>query len=123
MTDKSSYTQNMINIEDFAKVELRVAKVLVAERVVGSDKLIRLELNAGDVDEAGAPKRRQVIAGIGKFYEPENLIGKMISIVANLEPRELMGLTSQGMILAAKDENGLALVVPEKEVREGSRIG
>ena len=112
-----------IKYDDFAKIELKVAKVLAAERVEGSDKLLRLELNAGDIDESGASKNRQVIAGIGKFYEPENLIGKMITIVANLEPRELMGLVSHGMLLAAKDENGLALVGPEKEIKEGSGVG
>ncbi len=113
----------MINFDDFAKIELKTATVLVAERVAGSDKLIRLELNAGDMDEAGGPKNRQVVAGIGKSYEPENLVGKQIVIVANLEPRELMGLVSAGMILAAKDENGLALLVPDKEMKSGSKIG
>jgi len=63
-----------------------------------------------------------VIAGIGRSYEPENLIGKQIVIVANLEPRKLMGLESNGMILAASDENGIAMLIPDKDVSSGSGI-
>lgn len=112
----------MINYEDFSKIELKTAKILEAERVEGSEKLVKLILDAGDKDEAGNLVKRQVIAGIGKFYAPENLIGKQIAIVANLEPRKLMGLESNGMILAASDENGLALLVPDKEILPGSGI-
>jgi methionyl-tRNA synthetase len=103
-----------IKYDDFAKIDLRVAKIIVAERVEGSDKLLKLQV------EADIP--RQIIAGIGKSYEPENLVGKNIVIVANLEPRELMGLTSQGMLLAGKDENGFALLVPEKEIKPGGKV-
>ena len=81
----------MITIDDFKKIELRVAKVLEAERVEGSDKLIKMQLSLGE-------EKRQVIGGIGKTYEPEQLIGREIIIVANLEPRNLMGLESQGML-------------------------
>jgi len=112
----------MINYEEFSKVELKIAKVLEAVRIEGSEKLIKLTLDAGDKDEAGVLIKRQVVAGIGKFYEPDTLIGKEITIVANLEPRQLMGLESNGMILAASDENGLALLVPDKEIRPGSGI-
>ena len=123
----------MINYEDFSKTELRTAKVLEASRVDGSEKLLKLILDAGDKDESGVLIKRQVIAGIGKFYspphstnecggEPENLIGKNVVIVANLEPRQLMGLESNGMILAASDENGIAILVPDKEVKPGSGI-
>ena len=105
----------MITIDDFKKIELRVAKVLEAERVEGSDKLIKMQLSLGE-------EKRQVIGGIGKTYEPEQLIGREIIIVANLEPRNLMGLESQGMLLAASDENGIALLAPDKEVTPGSKI-
>ena len=80
-------------------------------------------MDAGDKDEAGVLINRQVIAGIGKSYEPENLVGKQIVIVANLEPRQLMGLESNGMILAASDENGIVVLVPDKDVRPGSEVG
>jgi methionyl-tRNA synthetase len=126
----------MINYDDFSKVELRIAKVLEASRVEGSEKLLKLILDAGDKDEAGALVKRQVIAGIGKFYVPEDLVGKQITIVANLEPRkftikhkaadgqpEQVILESNGMILAASDEAGIALLMPDKEIKPGSSIG
>lgn len=125
----------MINYDEFSKTELRTAKVLEASRVEGSEKLIKLILDAGDKDEAGNLVNRQVIAGIGKSYEPENLMGRQIVIVANLEPRkftiklktvdgqtEQSILESNGMILAASDENGIAMLVPDKEVKPGSGI-
>jgi len=87
---------NMITVDDFKKIELKVAKILEAERVEGSDKLIKMQLSLGE-------EKRQVI-------------------VANLEPRSLMGLESQGMLLAASDENGIALLAPDKEVLPGSKI-
>jgi len=111
-----------INFDDFSKIELKTAKVLEASRVEGSEKLIKFILDAGDKDETGVPAKRQVIAGIGKFYEPEALIGRQIVIVANLEPRKLMGLESNGMILAASDENGIAILAPDKEMGPGSGI-
>ena len=85
---------NTITIDDFAKVELRVAQVLVAEPVKGADRLLRLEVNLGD-------EVRQIVAGIAGAYEPEKLIGRKVVIVANLQPRKLRGLESNGMIVAA----------------------
>ncbi|TSC81321.1 MAG: methionyl-tRNA synthetase [Parcubacteria group bacterium Gr01-1014_19] len=113
----------MINYEEFSKTELRVAKILAAEKVEGSDKLLKLQLSAGDLDDAGQPVNRQIVAGIGKIYSPENLVGREIVIVANLEPRALLGVESQGMLLAAKNENGPVILVPEKEVPPGAKIG
>jgi methionine--tRNA ligase beta chain len=104
----------MINFEDFKKIELKITKVLKAETVEDSDKLVRLEL------DDGSDKPRQIVAGIAQFYKSEDLIGKQIVIVANLEPRTLFGLESQGMLLAAKDNNNLALLVPDKEIKPGS---
>jgi methionyl-tRNA synthetase len=111
-----------INFDEFQKVELRVAKVLAAERVEGSEKLLKLQLDAGDKDEAGSSLTRQIVAGIGKVYAPENLVGREIVIVANLEPRKLMGLESQGMLLAASDEAGPVFLMPEHDVPPGSGI-
>ncbi len=104
-----------INIDEFKKVELKVAKVISAERVDGSEKLLKLQVNLGE-------EKRQVIAGIGKAYNPEDLTGKQIIIVANLETRSLMGLESQGMVLAANDESGPVLLMPDKEVVPGTGI-
>lgn len=106
-----------INFEEFKKVELRVAKVIAAEKIEGSEKLLKLQV------DLGGEGKRQIIAGIGKFYEPEKLISREIIIVANLEPRKLMGFESQGMVLAASDENGLALLSPDKEILPGSLVG
>jgi methionine--tRNA ligase beta chain len=106
----------MINFEEFQKVELKVAKIISAERVEGSEKLLKLQVDLGE-------EKRQIIAGIGKAYEPENLIGREIAIVANLEPRVLMGLESQGMVLAASDSDGRpVLLSPNKEVAPGSGL-
>lgn len=113
-----------MTFEEFKKVDLRVAKIILAEKVPDSEKLLRLEIDCGDKNEAGESIRRQIVSGIAKSYEPEKLIGREILIVANLEPRQLMGLTSNGMLLAARDTDGLpVLLVPEKEVAAGTEIG
>ncbi|HXE08298.1 MAG TPA: methionine--tRNA ligase subunit beta, partial [Acidobacteriaceae bacterium] len=83
-----------ISIDDFAKVDLRVARVLVAERIPKADKLLRLEVDLGY-------EKRQILAGIAQFYEPEKLVGRKVVIVANLAPRKMRGLESQGMVVAA----------------------
>ncbi len=91
--------QQHISIDDFAKVELRVAQILVAERIPKADKLLRLEVDLGN-------ERRQILAGIAEHYAPEKLVGRKIVIVANLAPRKMRGLESQGMLLAASLEGG-----------------
>src|SRR5262249_56535333 len=83
-----------ITVDDFAKVDLRVGQIKVAEKVKGADKLLRLEVDLGT-------ETRQIVAGIAKAYAPEKLIGRKIVIVANLQPRKLRGLESNGMLLAA----------------------
>ena len=88
-----------ISIDDFAKIELRVAQILVAERVPKADKLLRLEVDLGY-------EKRQILAGIAQYYEPEKLIGRKIIVVANLAPRKMRGLESNGMLLAASLEDG-----------------
>jgi len=106
----------MINYDDFRKTELRTAKIEAAERVEGSDKLLKLQVSLGE-------EKRQIVAGIGKKYEPENLVGKTIIIVANLEPRSLMGLESQGMLLAASNETeGPVLLTTMEEILPGSEV-
>ncbi len=104
----------MITIDDFKKIDLRVAKIIAAERVEGSDKLLKLQVDMGE-------EQRQIIAGIGLGYSPAALIGKEIIVVANLEPRALMGMESQGMLLAASSDHPI-LLQPEKEVAPGSVI-
>ncbi len=87
-----------ITIDDFAKVDLRVAQIVVAERIPKADKLLRLEVDLGPSFD---PPRRQILAGIAEYYTPESLIGRKVVIVANLAPRKMRGLESQGMIVAA----------------------
>ena len=105
----------MITFDDFKKVELKIAKILEAGRVEGSEKLLKLKVSLGS-------EERQVIAGIGLKYEPENIVGREIVIVANLEPRKLMGLESQGMLLAAGGEEGPIILIPEAEVAAGAEV-
>ncbi|MBI2514635.1 methionine--tRNA ligase [Candidatus Wolfebacteria bacterium] len=113
----------MISFEDFKKLDLRVAKIIFAERVENSEKLLKLKVDCGDKNEAGESVPHQIIAGIAQFYEPENLIDKEIVIVANLEPRTIVGLESQGMLLAVNcDGNEPILLIPEKPVPPGTII-
>lgn len=106
----------MINYEEFSKSELKVATVKSAERVEGSEKLIKMAIDLGD-------EQRQLVAGIGKQYAPEDLVNTQIIVVANLEPRQLMGIESQGMLLAAHGSEGEPILLrPDKETPNGSQI-
>lgn len=104
----------MITYDDFQKLDLRVAKILEAQRVEGSEKLVKLKISLGD-------EERQILAGIAKFYESEKLPGRQIIVVANLEPRKLMGEESQGMLLAAGEDEPI-LLMPDKEAPVGGKI-
>jgi methionyl-tRNA synthetase len=105
-----------ITIDDFSKVDLRVAQILVAERVPKADKLLRLEVDLGY-------EKRQILAGIAQYYEPEKLIGRKIVIVANLAPRKMRGLESNGMLLAASLEGGAPVLAGFlEEVPLGARL-
>ncbi len=112
-----------MTIDEFKQVDLRVGKILEASRVEGSDKLLKLRVDLGEKDATDLPVLRQILAGIGKAYAPETLVGREVTVVANLDPREMMGFTSQGMLLAAPSESGPVLLMPEKEVAPGARVG
>lgn len=106
----------MINYEDFKKIELRIAQVLGAERVIGSEKLIKIQVDLGT-------EKRQIIAGIAKAYEPSTLVGKQVVVITNLEPRSLMGLESQGMVLATSTEaKGPFLLIPDQPIDAGAEV-
>lgn len=108
-------TQNLITIEQFADIELKVAKILHAEKVPKADKLLKLTV--------AAPEERTIVSGIAEHFTPEALIGKKVVIVANLKPAKLRGIVSEGMLLAAKDEKGLHIVTFEGEGPEaGSKV-
>lgn len=104
----------MINFEQFQGVNLRVARIEDASRIKDSDKLMKLEINLGD-------EKRQLVAGIAKAYTEDDLKGREIIVVANLEPKEIFGLESQGMLLAA-DSDQPVLLKPDEEVKPGTKI-
>ncbi len=104
-----------ITIDEFAKIQLKTAKVLAAERVPKSEKLLKLQVSLGT-------EQRQIVAGIGKKYDPESLVGKTIVIVANLKPAKLMGIESQGMVLAAGDSEVRGLVTILEDVEPGTKV-
>lgn len=106
---------SQITIDEFMKVQLKTAKVLSAERVPKSEKLLKLQVSLGS-------EQRQIVAGIGKKYDPESLVGKTIVIVANLKPAKLMGLESQGMVLAAGDTEVRGLITIFEEVDPGTKV-
>ncbi len=106
----------LIDIDYFRKIDLRVAKVLEAERVEKSEKLVKLQLDVGELG------KRKIVAGIAKFYTPEELVGKLIIIVANLKPAKLMGIESHGMLLAAKINDSLKLLTVDGTIEPGAKI-
>jgi methionyl-tRNA synthetase len=108
---------NLIEIGQFFETSLKVGTVVEGEAVPKSSKLLKLQVDLGE------SKPRQIIAGIKKTYSPEDLIGTQVCVVANLKPAKLMGMLSEGMLLAAKDEDGLCLVRPEKPKKAGTPIG
>ena len=113
----------MINYEEFAKVEIRIGEIHSAEIVEGADKLLKLMVDVGDVDEAGNSIDRQILSGIRMYFEdPQVLVGKKFPFVVNLEPRVIRGLTSYGMILAASSEETLALLAPTNDVPAGTKL-
>lgn len=107
----------MINYEDFKKVEMKVGEIVEVELVEGSDKLLKLKVLFGE-------EERQILSGIRKYFEDYNvLVGKKVPFVINLEPRKMMGLESQGMILAVNDDEGnFSLLEVDSKIKSGSDI-
>ena len=105
----------MINIEEFRKLDLRVGVVKSAETHSNADKLLVLKVDLGS-------EERQIVAGIRAHYQPEELIGRQVVVVANLETAKLRGLESQGMVLAASDGDRIVILTPEKKVNPGAKV-
>jgi len=108
----------MITFDDFQKLDIRIGKIMEAEKVQGADKLMKLRVDFGQ-------EERQIIAGVAGFYDPKELVGKQCPFLFNLEPRKLRGAESQGMILAVDAEGGMkscALLHPDKKVENGARV-
>jgi len=114
-TPQAHKEDKYITIDDFAKIDLRVAKVLECEKIKGSSKLLRLQLEVGS-------EKRQVVSGISEYYSPEELIGKYVVLVANLKPVKLCGVESNGMILAADDGKDVVVVTPLSDIPSGSQV-
>lgn len=110
---------SFVTIDEVMKIELRVGQIESAERVPKSKKLVKLKVSLGETIGI-----RQILAGIGPFYEPEALVGRRVIIVANLKPALLMGLESQGMLLAGSsdDDSVLAIVEPDTSLPLGARV-
>jgi len=104
-----------ITINDFRNIDLRVAKILAAERVEGADKLLKLKITLGT-------EERQLVAGIAQHYSPEELVGKQIIVVANLEPATIRGVESQGMLLAATSQGKVIVATMDAEAEPGSKL-
>lgn len=112
-------TEGIINFQDWEKLDLRVGRIINIEEIEGADKLYKLKIDLGD--EIG---KRTICAGLKPYYKKEELEDKSIIIIVNLEPRKMRGIESQGMLLAAvnEDESKVILISPEKNIDNGSRI-
>ena len=105
----------MISYDEFSKLDIRVALVEKVEKVPKADKLLKLSIDLGT-------EKRTIVAGLAEFYNPKDLIGKKIVILANLEPRKLRGILSEGMLLAADDGKNVSMLIPDKDITPGSKI-
>ena len=114
--EKEEDIDNLITIDQFFETSLKIGQIVEAEEVPKSKKLLKLQVDLGE------GRNRQVIAGIKEFYSAAELIGTQACVVANLKPAKLMGMLSEGMLLASKDEDGLCLIRPEKPKKIGSKI-
>lgn len=113
---EATKTGETISYDYFSKLQIRIAEVKSAEKVEGADKLLRLQISLGDED-------RQIVAGVAQYYEPSSLVGRKIVMLANLEPAKIRGVVSNGMLLAASDEEGRAVLLqPDSDVPAGSKV-
>ena len=104
-----------ISIDYFHKIDIRVGKVIECEKVEKSRSLLKIIIDVGD-------EKKQMISSIYEYYKPEEMVGKNLIIVNNLEPAKFMGLESQGMLLAIEDENTVSLLSPDREMEPGSKV-
>lgn len=107
----------MVNIDDVKKIDVRIGTVRTAERVVDTDKLLRLEVDFGE------EQLRQIVSGIAAYTEPEALIGRQLAFITNLEPRTIRGLESNGMLFAVGSGETFAFLTPDREVPPGTKAG
>lgn len=114
--EEATEKNNEISYDDFAKLDIRVGTVLAVEKIENADKLLKCTIDFGELGT------RTIVSGIAEWKQPEDLVGKQLPYIVNLAPRMLRGVESQGMLIAASDENGVALIQPEREVPKGTRL-
>jgi len=105
----------LVSVKELGKLDIRIGNVVKAERVPKSEKLLKLEVEL-------AKERRTLVAGVAEHYRPEELIGKQVAVIVNLEPAKLMGIKSEGMLLAAVEEGKISLLTVDKPVKPGARV-
>lgn len=115
MEENGYRNMETITIDVLKQLDIRIGKIVVAEPIEGSEKLLKLQVDFGEF-------KRQILSGIAKFYTPVELVGKECPFIVNLEPRMMMGLESQGMLLAAGVDGSAVLLHPDKEVPEGAKV-
>ena|ERR1035437_2123255 len=106
---------DLITIDEFKKVEIRIGKIISAEKLENADKLLKLQVDFGEF-------QRQILSGIAEHYPPEELVGKQLPFIVNLEPRMMRGEESQGMLMAVDDEEKPVLLIPAQDVKEGTEV-
>ena len=106
----------IVSLEEFSKMDLRIGKITKAESVPQSRNLIKLLIDVGDGE------LRQAVAGIAQYYSPKELEGKQVAVIANLQPKRMFGIESNVMILAAEDEKNVSMLLPDRPVKVGSKI-
>ena len=107
--------ETTVSFEEFSKMDLRVGKITKAERVVGSKNLVKMLIDVGG-------ENRQAVAGIAQYYSPQEIEGKQVVVIVNLQPKRMFGIESNVMILAAEDENTVSVLMPDRQVKVGSKI-
>jgi len=107
--------EKIVTYEEFSKMDLRIGKIAKAEPVQGSRNLVKMLIDIGD-------ESRQAVAGITQYYNPKDLEGKSVAVIANLQPRKMFGLESNVMILAAEDDKTVSILLPDRPVKTGSKI-
>ena len=115
---------DQIQYDDFAKLDIRIGTVVAAELIPDTDKLIKCTIDFGDPSTGSGQGlgTRTIVSGIAQWKRPEELVGKQLPYIVNLAPRTLRGVESQGMLLAASDEEGVALIFPERNVKNGTQL-
>jgi len=107
--------EKIVSFEEFTKMDLRIGKITKAEQVSGSRNLVKMSIDVGG-------ETRQAVAGIAQFYNPEELEGKQVAVIVNLQPKKMFGIESNVMILAAEDDKTVSILLPERPVKVGSKI-